>query len=78
MRKADLINKISDKTGIPKVDVLVTLETMFKEMAGETQIVVASRYQETAVYCIDGNRQFPAPVVVKPVRAHRAQQLTLF
>lgn len=32
MRKADLINKISDKTGIPKVDVLVTLETMFKSI----------------------------------------------
>jgi DNA-binding protein HU-beta len=32
MRKADLINQISDKTGIPKVDVLVTLETMFKEV----------------------------------------------
>jgi DNA-binding protein HU-beta len=32
MRKVDLINKISDKTGIPKVDVLVTLETMFKEV----------------------------------------------
>lgn len=30
MRKADLINQISDKTGLPKVDVLVTLETMFK------------------------------------------------
>jgi len=32
MRKADLINEISDKTGIPKVDVLVTLETMFKSV----------------------------------------------
>ncbi|MEO6454383.1 MAG: HU family DNA-binding protein [Ginsengibacter sp.] len=32
MRKADLINQISQKTGIPKVDVLVTLETMFKEV----------------------------------------------
>ncbi len=32
MRKSDLINNISDKTGIPKVDVLVTLETMFKEV----------------------------------------------
>ena len=30
MRKADLINQISEQTGIPKVDVLVTLETMFK------------------------------------------------
>lgn len=32
MRKADLINKISEKTHIPKVDVLVALETMFKEI----------------------------------------------
>ncbi len=32
MRKADLVNKISDKTGIAKVDVLVALETMFKEV----------------------------------------------
>jgi DNA-binding protein HU-beta len=32
MRKADLINKIADKTGIPKVDVLVTVETMLKEV----------------------------------------------
>lgn len=32
MRKADLINKISDKTGIAKVDVLVTLESFFKEV----------------------------------------------
>jgi DNA-binding protein HU-beta len=34
MRKADLITQISDKTGIPKVDVMVTLETMFKEIKG--------------------------------------------
>jgi DNA-binding protein HU-beta len=32
MRKADLINKIADKTGIPKVDVLVTIESFFKEI----------------------------------------------
>src|SRR6059058_5542662 len=32
MRKADLVNLISEKTGIQKVDVLVTLETMFKEV----------------------------------------------
>src|SRR5437773_7459123 len=32
MRKADLVNQISEKTGIPKVDVLVTLESMFKEV----------------------------------------------
>jgi DNA-binding protein HU-beta len=32
MRKADLINQIAEKTGIPKIDVLVSLETMFKEI----------------------------------------------
>jgi len=32
MRKADLVNKISDKTGIAKVDVLVALESFFKEV----------------------------------------------
>ena len=32
MRKADLISAISEKTGIPKVDVIFTLETMFKEI----------------------------------------------
>jgi len=32
MRKADVINNISDSTGIPKVDVLVTLEAFFKEV----------------------------------------------
>ncbi len=30
MRKVDIINKISSETGIPKVDVLVTLETFFQ------------------------------------------------
>ncbi len=32
MRKADLVSKISESTGIPKVDVLVTLESFFKEV----------------------------------------------
>lgn len=32
MRKADLVAAISEKTGVPKVDVLVTLETFFKEV----------------------------------------------
>lgn len=32
MRKADLVNQISEKTGIPKVDVLVTIEAMLKEI----------------------------------------------
>lgn len=32
MRKADLVASISDKTGVPKVDVLVALEMFFKEV----------------------------------------------
>ncbi|MES2477985.1 MAG: HU family DNA-binding protein [Bacteroidota bacterium] len=32
MRKIDMIEAIHDKTGIPKVDVLVTLETFFTEV----------------------------------------------
>lgn len=32
MRKADLVNNISEKTGIPKVDVLVTVETLIQEI----------------------------------------------
>lgn len=32
MRKADLVTIISEKTGVPKVDVLVTLEMFFKEV----------------------------------------------
>lgn len=34
MRKADLVNTISEKTGVPKVDVLVALETFFSEVKG--------------------------------------------
>jgi DNA-binding protein HU-beta len=32
MRKADIITRISEKTGVPKVDVLVSLEAFFKEV----------------------------------------------
>lgn len=32
MRKSDIIHNISEKTGIPKVDVLVTVESMIKEI----------------------------------------------
>jgi DNA-binding protein HU-beta len=32
MRKADIVGSIAEKTGIPKVDILVTLETFFKEV----------------------------------------------
>jgi DNA-binding protein HU-beta len=32
MRKADVVTKVSDLTGIPKTDVLITLEAFFKEV----------------------------------------------
>ena len=32
MRKADVVGSIAEKTGIPKVDILVALETFFKEV----------------------------------------------
>ena len=32
MRKADLVARIAEKTGIAKVDVLVTMEAFFKEV----------------------------------------------
>ena len=34
MRKADVVSSIAEKTGIPKVDILVALETFFKEIKG--------------------------------------------
>ena len=34
MRKADVVANIADKTGIAKVDVLVALESFFKEVKG--------------------------------------------
>jgi len=37
MRKADLVNAISEKTGVAKVDVLVTLEELFKEIKSTMQ-----------------------------------------
>jgi DNA-binding protein HU-beta len=32
MRKADIVGSIANKTGIPKVDILVALEGFFKEV----------------------------------------------
>ncbi|MFP5040416.1 HU family DNA-binding protein [Parasediminibacterium sp. JCM 36343] len=32
MTKSDLVSEIADKTGIPKIDVLLTIETLVKEL----------------------------------------------
>lgn len=37
MRKADLVSAISEKTGVAKVDVLVSLEELFKEIKSTMQ-----------------------------------------
>ncbi len=37
MRKADLVNAISEKTGVAKVDVLVAIEEMFKQIKSTMQ-----------------------------------------
>ncbi len=37
MRKADLVTAIADKTGVAKVDVLVTLEDLFKQIKNTLQ-----------------------------------------
>lgn len=35
MRKVDIVNNIAEKTGIPKVDVLVTIESFFQEVKNQ-------------------------------------------
>ena len=38
MRKIDIVAKISDLTGVPKTDVLITLEAFFKEVKNQVKI----------------------------------------
>lgn len=37
MRKVDVVTKIADLTGIPKTDVLITLEAFFKEVKNQVR-----------------------------------------
>lgn len=53
------------------------VESMFKKVAGTTEVIVASRYQETPVFRIEGNK----PLDIAPVKYNRVaapRQLTLF
>ena len=50
---------------------------LFTEYAGETKIIVASRYQETSVYHIDGKTPVAGPAVIKSLPPERLQ-LSLF
>src|SRR5688572_27282799 len=38
MRKIDIVAKISDLTGVPKTDVLITIEAFFKEVKNQVKI----------------------------------------
>ncbi|MBX3257801.1 MAG: MBL fold metallo-hydrolase [Chitinophagaceae bacterium] len=67
-----ILSHLSKNNNTPEL-----VESIFKEIAGETEIVVASRYRETAVYCIDGSKQLVIPAVQQSVPA-LPQQLTLF
>jgi DNA-binding protein HU-beta len=37
MRKVDIVTKIADVTGVPKTDVLITLEAFFKEVKNQVK-----------------------------------------
>ena len=37
MRKVDIVSKIADVTGVPKTDVLITLEAFFKEVKNQVK-----------------------------------------
>ena len=38
MRKVDIVTKIADMTGVPKTDVLITLEAFFKEVKDSVKV----------------------------------------
>lgn len=56
------------------------VESLFGEYAGKTNIIVASRYQETAVYCIDGTAINTAAdtLIGQKIRKPTVKQLSLF
>jgi phosphoribosyl 1,2-cyclic phosphodiesterase len=51
---------------------------LFTEYAGETRIIVASRYCETSVYCVEGKTPVAGPAVKKAIPLPKIQQLSLF
>ena len=52
------------------------VERMFREHAGSVSISIASRYQETPVYCVEGGSSSVNPRTV--MHAHAHVQLSLF
>ncbi|MCY7311277.1 MAG: MBL fold metallo-hydrolase, partial [Chitinophagaceae bacterium] len=53
------------------------VNTLFNQQAGNTQIVVASRYVATPVFCIEGNGTIATPKTKRRATADK-RQLSLF
>jgi hypothetical protein len=53
------------------------VESLFNQQAGDTQIVVASRYAATPVFCIEGSVTAVVPIVKRRVVRDK-RQLSLF
>jgi phosphoribosyl 1,2-cyclic phosphodiesterase len=56
----------------------VLVERLFTEAAAGTQIIVASRYVETAIYHIDGKGEFGPAKQIAVVPKKKIEQLSLF
>lgn len=54
------------------------VESLFRQYAGNTQIVVASRYEPTALFCVENNRQPEQAVAVKQPGKKNERQLSIF
>lgn len=54
------------------------VESLFKQHAGNTQIVVASRYEPTVLFCVENSLQQERPVAVKQQGRKNERQLSLF
>jgi phosphoribosyl 1,2-cyclic phosphodiesterase len=54
------------------------VESLFKQHAGNTQIVVASRYEPTVLFCVENNLQPERPVAIKQQSRKNERQLSLF
>ncbi len=59
-----ILSHLSENNNHPKL-----VNKLFKQHAGNTRIIVASRYEETEVYCIE-----PGPVAVRSGVVRKSQQ----
>ena len=53
------------------------VQDLFDLHSGDTQVIVASRYQASGVYCIDGEKKGSAPSIKAHTQQHQTQ-LSLF